>query len=80
MQLKNIIDGLLILLPYYDDPNGFHINAEHDQLYAYATDRPLSNVDVDKIRALEWFQPDQEHNEDGGIPKYDPESGWSAFT
>lgn len=73
MKLDKFIDGLLILQPYYDQVDGYHIGAEHDQFYAYKTDRPLSPEDVQKMRDLGWFQPEQEE-------EYDPENGWSAFT
>jgi hypothetical protein len=75
MQLMNFVHGLNILTPYYTDPNGYHIGAEHDQFYAYATDRPLSAEDVQKMRDLGWFQPDMDDDAD-----YDPAEGWSAFT
>lgn len=76
MKLSNFIDGLLTLKPYYEKPDGFHIGAEHDQFYAYATDRPLSDEDASKMRELGWFQPDT----DGEDAPYDPAEGWSAFT
>lgn len=75
MNLKNFIAGLLTLQPYYKDGDGYHIGAEHDQFYAYPTDRPLSTDDVQKMRDLGWFQPEQGEGED-----YDPNEGWSAFT
>jgi hypothetical protein len=75
MRLDKFIEGLNTLKPYYTDPNGFHIGAEHDQFYAYATDKPLSAADVQKMCDLGWFQPEQ----DEGAP-YEPENGWSAFT
>jgi hypothetical protein len=78
--VKNVdlIAGLTILQPYYDGADGYNLGAEHDQIYAYATDRPLSPEDVAKMRDLGWFQPDQDSDEDP--PPYDPEDGWSAFT
>lgn len=75
MKLRNFVDGINILRPYYDDPDGYHLGAEHDQFYMYATNRPVSDEDVKKLRELGWFQPDAD--EDDG---YDPEDGWSAFT
>lgn len=76
MKLSNFIDGLAILRPYYDDPDGFHIGAEHDQFYAYATSREMSHDDVLKMRNLGWFQPAQ----DDDASPYSVEDGWSAFT
>lgn len=75
MKLSDFIEGLTILRPYYSDPDGYHIGAEHDQFYAYATDKPLSSANVVRMRELGWFQP--EADEDG---PYQPSEGWSAFT
>lgn len=73
MKLSAFIAGLLILQPHHDS-DGFHIGAEHDQFYAYATDTPLNPEEVRQMRELGWFQPDTE-------PEiYDPHDGWSAFT
>jgi hypothetical protein len=75
MKLSKFIEGLKILQPYYEGGDGYHIGAEHDQFYAYKTDKPLTPEDVQKMRDLDWFQPDQD---DGA--EYDPDEGWSAFT
>jgi hypothetical protein len=75
MRLSAFIEGLRTLQPYYVGGDGYHIGAEHDQFYAYPTDRPLSPEDVQKMRDLDWFQPDVEENS-----PYDPKEGWSAFT
>jgi hypothetical protein len=75
MKLSNFIEGLTILRPYYVKQDGFHIGAEHDQFFAYATDNPLSDGDVAKMRELGWFQPDTVDD-----ITYDPENGWIAFT
>ena len=74
MKLSNFIEGLKTLQPYYKDGDGYHIGAEHDQFYAYQTERPLTTEDVQKMRALGWFQPDQDDD-----AEYNPEDGWSAF-
>ncbi len=75
MKLSNFIEGLKTLQPYYKDGDGYHIGAEHDQFYAYATERPLTPEDVQKMRNLGWFQPEMEDD-----AEYDFENGWSAFT
>jgi len=74
MKLSDFVDGLNILRPYYIDPDGYHIGAEHDQFYAYATDRALSAEDQERMRTLGWFQPETDDDE------YSIEDGWSAFT
>jgi hypothetical protein len=75
MRLSEFIAGLKILEPYFNDPTGFHIGAEHDQFYVHQTDKPLSPEDVAAMRALGWFQPETDSEEE-----YFPEEGWSAFT
>ena len=75
MKLSNFIEGLKTLQPYYEGGDGYHIGAEHDQFYAYKTDKPLTQEDVQKMRVLGWFQSGQD---DG--TEYDPEDGWTAFT
>lgn len=75
MQLSNFIEGLKTLQPYYKNIDGYHIFAGHEQFFAHATDRPLSLEDVQKMRDLGWFQPDQDDD-----AEYSPEDGWSAFT
>jgi hypothetical protein len=75
MKLSNFIKGLKTLQPYYKGGDGYHIGAEHDQFYAYQTERPLTSEDVQKMRDLGWFQPEQEDD-----AEYDPENGWSAIT
>ena len=78
MDLNSFIEGLKTLKPYYDNGDGYHIGADHDHFYAYATDRPLTPEDVQKMRDLGWFQTGQE-DEDDDSAAYDPEDGWSAF-
>lgn len=78
MKLDNIILGLEILKPYYVDPNGYHMNAEHDEIHLAATNKPLTEADAQRMRDLGWFQEDADNNE-ATPPPYDPEDGWSAF-
>ena len=77
MRLNNFIEGLATLRQYYDDPDGHHIGAEHDQIFAYATDRPLPEARLRENVRLGWFQSTV-----GGEPDvtYDPATGWSCFT
>ena len=79
MKLSDFIEGLLLLAPYYDDP-AYCIGAEHDQFFAYKTDRPLPEIKVDRLKALGWFQPDVSDDDDGNPGPYDPEEGWSCWT
>lgn len=78
MRLSNFIDGLNTLRPYYTDGDGFHIGAEHDQFYAYKTDKPLTPEDQKRMVALGWFQPKSGMSEDSD--EYAPDNVWSAYT
>ena len=82
MRLNELIEGLQILEPFYDDPKGFHVGAEHDQFYAYATDKPLPEALVKRMVELDWFQPDVEiaDGEDFKVENYAADEGWSAYT
>lgn len=73
MRLNEITLGIAIAQKYYDNPNGYKLTAEDDQINLYATNQPMSDEDVAKMKKLGWFQPDN----DGET--YDPENGWAAF-
>ena len=75
MKLSNFIGGLEILRPHFDGGDGYHIGAEHDQYFVYATDTPLSEDEVAKMRSMGWFQSECEDDS-----PYEPAEGWSAFT
>jgi hypothetical protein len=79
MQLNDFIEGLSILQTYYINPNGYHISAEHDEFYAHATDYPLSAVDVERMVALGWRQPEAEYDGKFTSHNYDIEESWQAF-
>lgn len=80
MRTTNLIEGLQILQKYYDKPDGFHVGAEHDAIYAYATDRPVELEDIKKLIALDWFQENVEYEDDDFLPEhYDPKESWTAY-
>lgn len=88
MKTKDIIEGLVILQKYRDSQDGFETGAEHDMLYAYPTDRPVEQPDLDRLIELRWSQEDtldnaDEDDEDDGefkASQYNPESSWYCFT
>jgi len=77
MKTKNIIEGLQTLMPYYHDRNDYTIGAEHDTLYAYVTDDPLSEQDVKKMIELDWVQ--EYCNVDFSVDDYDPDESWVNY-
>ena len=80
MITSKIIEGLTILQKYYDK-DGFHCGAEHDVIYAYATDKPVGKQDLDRLIDLGWFQ-EGATNDEGELPSenYDPSESWACFT
>ena len=80
MQTNGIIEGLTILEKYRDDTNVYNIGAEHDIIYAYATDKPVEEKDLKRLIELGWFQEDC-LNSDGEftLDCYSSEEGWCAY-
>lgn len=78
MKLDKLVEGITILSRYFDDPAGRHVGAEHDIIYVYETNNPVSDEDVVKLKELGWHQPEVDEDDDGNAP-YDPEEGWGAF-
>lgn len=86
MVTPKIIEGLTILQKYRTDPDGYHLGAEHDVLFAFATDEPVSEEDFNQLIKLGWFQPevwedaedaDSELNEK--YEGYDKGESWSCY-
>ena len=55
MKLSNFIEGLKTLQPYYKEGDGYEIGAEHDQFYAFQTERALTPDDVQRCAILDGF-------------------------
>ena len=79
MGTKNIIEGLQILMPYYDRPDGYNLGAEHDTIYAYATDEQLSTQDVKKMIELGWEQERDDYDIDWTSDDYASDVGWFKY-
>jgi hypothetical protein len=81
MQLNEFIEGLNILQPYYNKPDGYHIGAEHDIFYMYPTDKQLTETAVIRLCKLGWFQPEVAIADDGEFEAkhYNLHEGWAAF-
>jgi hypothetical protein len=78
MSTRKIIDGLLLLEPYYDKSDKYTTQAEHDVLYAYATAEPLSTEDLIKMAELGWCQ----ENTNAGVvtpDNYQPDEAWFFY-
>lgn len=80
MKTIDIIEGLTILEKYRDTQGGFDVGAEHDILYAYPTDQPLSQDDIKRLVELGWFQENVEFGDEFGVEHYDQGESWTCYT
>jgi hypothetical protein len=78
MKTENLIEGLQILAKYRDKP-GYDVGAEHDAIYAFATDRPVERADLERLIELDWFQEDAEYDDEFTAEHYAPEESWTAY-
>lgn len=81
MKVSEFAEGLAILRKTMKDGDGYHLCAEHDQIFVHLDDGtpPLSPTDVQRLRALGWFQEGEEDERDDSDGTYLVGEGWSAF-
>jgi hypothetical protein len=79
VRTHTIVDGMSLLLPYYNNPDGFHASAEHDALHMAPTDKPLTPDDLSKMVALGWFQERVEYEGDFAPEHYQADESWTAY-
>ncbi len=81
MKMCDLIKGLQILLPYYDNQDGYHCGAEHNVFSVVDTNNPLSDEDVKKMIALGWEQKPGERDccEGFSIKNYDQNEWWVCY-
>ena len=58
MKMFEFLAGIAILSPHYVTPNGYNLGADHDVIYVYSTDTPLSEEEVKQMKGLGWIQED----------------------
>ena len=82
MKTKDIAAGILTALPYYADPGGYHAQAEHDELYLFATDGPMVSRDIDIMITLGWTQQyaGRDYAQDFTVQDYRPGEPWHCHT
>jgi len=78
MKTNDVIEGLQILAKYRNEP-GYDLGAEHDCIYAYATDKPVERPDLERLVELGWFQEDAEHDDEFTADNYAPDESWTAY-
>lgn len=75
MKLSELTRAIEILTPHYHKGgDGYYVGAEHDQIYLYATQTPLSEAELKEMDDLGWFQEYPANNE------YDLNESWTHFT
>lgn len=79
MKDTDLIAGLQLLQPFYTKPDGYNCGAEHDILYAYATDKPLPPELVAKMIELGWVQEECGEGGEFTAADYDPDESWGAY-
>ena len=79
MTTKDFVEGLNLLLPYYDDPEGYCLGADHDIIYIYGTEKPLPKTTIKRLCELGFFQPEVDCEDDFQPVNYNPEEGWAVF-
>ena len=81
MKTSEVITGLQTLKPHYKDEDGYHVGADHDTIYAYQTDTPLSPDEVATMLENHWFQLDHEgmNERDMEPGDYRPDENWTAY-
>ena len=78
MRTREIIAGLQILMPFYTDQNGYHTGANLNEIYAYPTDKPISDVALDNMIGFGWHQDYEGRNNDERYTRkeYRPDQRW----
>lgn len=81
MTTRQMVEGVQILLPFYNKKDGFHINAGSDVIYMNATDKSLPNEVVQKMISLSWHQEydGRDYDEDFGIDDYREDEDWQFY-
>lgn len=80
MKSQNVIDGLTIIQKYHGG-DCWMVGADHDVIYAYAPDKPISKEDVEKMIELGWHQEydGRDYNEDFSFAHYMEGETWRAY-
>lgn len=80
MNLKGMLIGIATAQPYYEKPDGYHLSAEHDQIWLHATNTPMTPEAVKAMIDAGWFQVDVEYEGYFKVENYDPEESWTCYT
>lgn len=73
MKTVNIILGLQVLLPYYNNSDGEHMMRDEYAIIASPTDLPMREESVKAMWKLGWYQPEPLE-----VDEYAPDRMWIA--
>lgn len=83
MKVTDLIRGLQLLQPYYNEPGGENVYSEYEgELRANRTDEPVPEAIVNELVRLGWFQVDGigcRYDGGTGDHEYNPNEPWVAF-
>ena len=81
MSTKQLIEGLQTLQPFYDKPDGYNVGANHDMVYAYATNKPLTDEAIEKMISLTWHQEydGRDYGKDFSKEDYRDDETWHLY-
>ena len=84
METPKVIEGLTILQKYRTEPHGWHLGAEHDVIYAFATDMPVNEEDFNHLIKLGWVQNEVFDKEDefefnSKYDSYKQDESWMCY-
>jgi hypothetical protein len=54
--LRNFLLGMDILKNHYADPDGYHLGAEHDEIFAFNPEHELNSAEIAAMKELGWRQ------------------------
>ena len=89
MKTANLIKGLELLRPFYDNMDASFISSDQDVIHAQPTKKRLPRKIIKKLIALEWFQGndakflDYYEKKDMStmfsVDDYNPDAIWTAY-
>lgn len=64
MKMSAVMQGMEILNKYFLASNhGYNLGADHDIIYVYVTDNPVSLEDINLLRDIGWAQDTEEYSQ-----------------
>lgn len=82
MSTQNLIAGLQLTQLYRDKEDTTETGANHDVIYIFATDKPLSKEHIQSMLDLGFHQEYEglDYNEDFKVDDYRADESWHFYT